>query len=143
MPLSKGKILEMAKGMRGRAKNCNNIARMRVTKGLLHAYVGRKEKKRTQRSLWISKINAGSRLYGVAYGNLIHGMQQCNIALDRKSLAELAAYEPLSFRAVVEQVKYAAQIPTKSYLDFGHVASVTVPSYGRYADEENKEASST
>ena len=66
MGLSRARILRLAKGFRGRAKNCIKIARLRVEKSLLHAYRGRKEKKRDQRSLWIARINAGAREHGVS-----------------------------------------------------------------------------
>lgn len=63
--MNKDKILRLAKGFRGRAKNCIRIARERVEKGLQYAYRDRKNKKREMRSLWITRINAGTRQYGV------------------------------------------------------------------------------
>lgn len=66
MPINKRKILQLAKGFRGRAKNCNRIARERVEKGLQYAYRDRRQKKRDFRSLWIQRINAGAREYGVS-----------------------------------------------------------------------------
>lgn len=65
MPINRAKILELAKGFRGRAKNVISIARPRVEKALQHAYRGRKEKKRVFRGLWIQRINAGAREHGV------------------------------------------------------------------------------
>ncbi len=65
MGLNKFKLLQLAKGFRGRAKNCVGLARRRVERALQNAYRGRKEKKRDQRGLWIARINAGSRQHGV------------------------------------------------------------------------------
>ncbi len=66
MPIGREKILEMAKGFRGRAKNCIKIARSRVEKALQHAYRGRKEKKREWRTLWIARMNAATREHHVS-----------------------------------------------------------------------------
>lgn len=102
----KDKILRLAKGFRGRAKNCIRIARERVEKSLQYAYRDRKNKKREMRRLWITRINAGTRQYGVRYSDLIHGLQQENIQVNRKMLSELAMNEPYSFKALVDQVKF-------------------------------------
>lgn len=67
MPMNKDKILQLARNFRGRARNCINIARARVEKALQHAYVGRKLKKRYWRSVWIQRINAGTREHGVSH----------------------------------------------------------------------------
>lgn len=145
--MNKGKILKLAKGFRGRAKNCIRIARQRVEKGLQYAFRDRRNKKREMRSLWITRINAGTRQYGVCdslgwleiffcccacllqlfacvffsstcdlvnflvemqvkYSELISGLQQQNIQINRKMLSELAMNEPYSFRALVNQVKF-------------------------------------
>ena len=98
-------ILELAKGMRGRAKNCYKIALRRVEKGLQHAYRGRKLKKRVARREWISQVGAGCREHGLSYSRLIHGMNLSSIALNRKIMAQLAQQEPYSFRAIIEQAK--------------------------------------
>jgi large subunit ribosomal protein L20 len=95
------------------AKNCIRLARNRVEKSLLHAYIGRKLKKRDFRSLWITKINAGTRQYDIQYSKFIHGCQLSHIHLNRKMLAELAEKEPYSFQSVVQQVKKWANVPTK------------------------------
>lgn len=102
----KEKILRLAKGFRGRAKNCIRIARERVEKSLQYAYRDRKNKKREMRRLWITRINAGSRQYGMRYSDFIHGLQDENIQLNRKMLSELAVNEPYSFKALVNQVTF-------------------------------------
>eukprot|EP00775_Hariotina_reticulata_P013662 gene13663-13784_t len=75
-------------------------------KALQHAYKGRKDKRRDFRALWIQRINAGAREHGVKYSLLMHGLREENVQLNRKMLAELAMYEPYSFKALVEQVQY-------------------------------------
>jgi large subunit ribosomal protein L20 len=96
--------LKLAKGFRGRAKNCYRIARPRVMKALQHAYKGRKLKKRQARSLWIQRINAGVRSidHGASYSWFINGMRRGDMELNRKVLSELAITEPFSFRSVYE-----------------------------------------
>lgn len=167
MGLNRQLVFKFAKGYRSRGKNCWRIARLRVEKALSRAFEGRKEKKRTNRALWIQQINAGSREHGVRdwgargrhapphgarcrhvhrhlgawalsshpfaargchpapvppvpnpppypgrplpqvrYGDLMHGLSQHNVQLNRKVLAELAAEEPYSFKALVDQVKH-------------------------------------
>mmetsp|Transcript_22337 Transcript_22337/g.69511 ORF Transcript_22337/g.69511 Transcript_22337/m.69511 type:complete len:120 (-) Transcript_22337:108-467(-) len=105
MGFAKHKILAMAKGFRGRAKNCIRIATGRVEKALLHQYKSRRTKKRDMRSLWTMRINAGTREHGVKYSQFIHGMREENIQINRKVLSELAMHEPRSFKALVDQVK--------------------------------------
>ena len=111
----------MAKGYRGRAKNTFRAAVRRVEKGLQYAYRDRKVKKRNYRKLWIERVNAGARQHGMSYSRFINGMQnlendsdedrseddsgKVRILLDRKVLADLAANEPFSFKAVVDVVK--------------------------------------
>ena len=119
--------LKMAKGFRGRAKNCYRIAKPRVMKALQHAYKGRKLKKRAARSLWIQRINAGARAIdaGASYSWLIHGAKQADLALNRKVLSELAISEPYSFRAVYEvaaDVSPLDQAKGRSLLGEGHEA---------------------
>ncbi|GFR53032.1 hypothetical protein Agub_g15724 [Astrephomene gubernaculifera] len=106
MPINRQKILQLASGFRGRARNCIKIARMRVEKGLQHAYVGRKLKKRYWRSVWIQRINAGTREHGMSYSGFITGLKEENVQLNRKVLSELAMNEPFSFKALVDQVRF-------------------------------------
>jgi large subunit ribosomal protein L20 len=101
------KILKMAKGYRGRAKNCFRVAIEKVEKALKYAYRDRKAKKRDFRGLWIQRINAAVRQEGLIYSKFINGLKLANIYLDRKVLADLAAREPASFKTIVEKVKKA------------------------------------
>ncbi|KAJ4879382.1 Ribosomal protein L20 [Raphanus sativus] len=100
--MNKKEIFKLAKGFRGRAKNCIRIARERVEKALQYSYRDRRNKKREMRGLWIERINAGSRQHGVNYGNFIHGLMKENIQLNRKVLSELSMHEPYSFKALVD-----------------------------------------
>ena len=99
------KVLKMAKGYYGARKNVWTVAKNAVEKGLLYAYIGRKQKKRNFRSLWIQRINAGARQHGMSYSELMGRLHKANIALDRKVLADLAMNHPEVFAAVVKQVK--------------------------------------
>jgi large subunit ribosomal protein L20 len=101
------KILKMAKGYRGRAKSCITVAREKVEKGLRYAYRDRRAKKRTFRSLWIQRINAGVREHGLVYSQFIGGLVKAGIVMDRKVLSDLATREPAAFKAIVEQAKAA------------------------------------
>lgn len=101
------KVLKMAKGYRGRSKNCFRIALQRVEKALQYAYRDRRNKKRDFRALWIQRINAAVRQYGLTYSRFIHGLQKADMALDRKVMADMAVQEPQAFKSVVEQVQKA------------------------------------
>lgn len=98
-------ILRMAKGFRGRAKNCFKLAIRRVEKGLLYSYKERRAKKRVFRKEWIQQLGAGSREYGLSYSKFIHALGLADIGLNRKMLSTLAREEPYSFRAIVEEAK--------------------------------------
>jgi len=99
------KILKLAKGYRDRSSTSFRIAVEKVEKGLQYAYRDRRVKKRTFRSLWIVRINAGVREYGLTYSEFMDGMKRSGMVLDRKILAEMAAREPVAFRALVEKVQ--------------------------------------
>ncbi len=101
------KILKMAKGYRGRNSTCYRVALQKVEKGLAYAYRDRKAKKRSFRSLWIVRINAGVRPHGLTYSNFIFGLNKAGINLDRKVLASLALHEPEAFSNIVKQAKAA------------------------------------
>ncbi len=101
------KIIDMAKGYRGRASTCFRVAIEKVEKALRYAYRDRRTNKRNFRKLWIVRINAGARANGTTYGRLINGLNLAGIKLNRKMLAELAAKEPANFTAVCEQAKAA------------------------------------
>lgn len=101
------KVLKLAKGYRGRAKNCFSIAIEKVEKALQYAYRDRRARKRDFRALWIQRINAGVRENGLVYSQFINGLKLASIELDRKVLADLAVRDPQAFKAVVEQAKAA------------------------------------
>lgn len=102
-------ILEKAKGYRGRQKNVLSIARQRVEKGLQYQYRDRKVRKRNFRSLWIQRINAGVREYGLTYAVFIDGLRHAGIEVDRKVLADIAVRDPDGFKVLVEKAKDARE----------------------------------
>lgn len=99
------RILKKAKGFYGKRKNVYTVAKNIVEKGQTYAYVGRKLKKREYRSLWIARINAAVREEGLTYSEFIHKLNQKQIGLDRKILADLAMNEPETFKKLVASVK--------------------------------------
>ena len=99
------KILNLTKGYWGARGNVWTIAKNTLEKGLTYAYRDRKNKKRTMRSLWIQRINAGVRQYGMSYSEFIGKVNAKNINLNRKVLADLAMNHTEAFKAVVDQVK--------------------------------------
>ena len=99
------KVLKLAKGYRGRSKNCFRIALQRVEKALQYAYRDRRAKKRDFRRLWIARINAAARECGITYSQFINGMNKAGIALDRKVLADIAVHDKAAFAGIVEQAK--------------------------------------
>ena len=99
------KILKMAKGYRGRSSTCFRPALQRVEKALQYAYRDRRNKKRNFRALWIQRINAAARLYGLNYSQFMHGINKAGIEIDRKALSVLAIAEPDSFKSIVEKVQ--------------------------------------
>lgn len=99
------KILKSAKGYFGRRKNVHTVAKNAVEKGMLYAYRDRKNKKRTFRALWITRINAGARLHGLSYSELMGKLKSNNIDLNRKVLADMAMNNPDAFAEIVNKVK--------------------------------------
>ncbi|MCX7696713.1 MAG: 50S ribosomal protein L20 [Bacteroidales bacterium] len=99
------KILKRTRGYWGRNKNVWTVARNRWEKGLTYAYRDRKTKKHNFRRLWIVRINAGVRPFGLSYSEFMGKLQKAQIQLNRKVLADLAMNEPETFKAVVEAVK--------------------------------------
>lgn len=99
------KILKLAKGYSGRNKNCYRIAKERVEKGLQYNYRDRRVRRRNFRSLWIVRLNAAVREFGLKYSNFINLLKKKDIILNRKILANLAVSEPEVFKAIVEKVK--------------------------------------
>lgn len=99
------KVLKAAKGYWGRRKNVWTVAKNAIEKGMQYAYRDRKQKKREFRRLWIARINAGARLNGMSYSQLMGGLKAANISLNRKVLADLAMNHPEAFTAIVAKVK--------------------------------------
>jgi large subunit ribosomal protein L20 len=98
-------ILKAAKGYFGRRKNVHTVAKNAVEKGMQYAYRDRKNKKRTFRALWIQRINAGTRQYGMSYSQFMGKVHANGIELNRKVLADLAMNHPEAFKTVVDKVK--------------------------------------
>ena len=99
------KVLKQAKGYFGRRKNVWTVAKNAVDKAMSYAYRDRRNKKRTFRRLWIQRINAGTRQYGMSYSVFMGKVKANNIELNRKVLADLAMNNPGAFKAIVQKVK--------------------------------------
>lgn len=99
------KILKQAKGFFGRRKNVWTIAKNAVEKAMQYSYRDRRVKKRNFRALWISRINAGARINGMSYSQLMGKIKSNKIDLNRKVLADLAMNHPNAFKAIVDKVK--------------------------------------
>jgi large subunit ribosomal protein L20 len=97
----------MAKGYYNARRKVFRVAKQAVTKALQYAYIGRKQKKRQFRSLWIVRINAAARQHGMSYSRFMNGLLKANITLDRKALADIAIHDPAAFGAIAEQAKRA------------------------------------
>ncbi|HEV2562028.1 MAG TPA: 50S ribosomal protein L20 [Rhizomicrobium sp.] len=97
------RVFKQVKGFYGRRKNTITSANAAADHALQHNYIGRKEKKRNFRALWIQRINAGCRLHGVTYSRFISGLAKAGIEIDRKVLSDLAIHEPDAFKALVDQ----------------------------------------
>lgn len=95
------KILELAKGYRGRGSTSYRIAIEKVEKALRYAYRDRRNRKRDFRALWIQRINAGVREHGLTYSQFMHGVKLAGLDLDRKVLSDIAIREPEAFAAIV------------------------------------------
>jgi large subunit ribosomal protein L20 len=105
------KILKRASGYFLTKSKLYQAAQEAVERGLKFAYVGRKQKKRQFRSLWIARINAAAKLNGTTYSLLIHGLKVAGVELDRKVLAEIAVADPAGFTALANQAKAALEKP--------------------------------
>lgn len=97
--------MKQAKGYFGRRKNVWTVAKNAVEKAMLYAYRDRRNKKRTFRALWITRINAGARLHGMSYSQFMGKVKANGIELNRKVLADLAMNHPEAFKAIVDKVK--------------------------------------
>lgn len=101
------KVLKAAKGFYGRRKNTIRVAKQAVEKANQYAYRDRKRRKRTFRALWIQRLNAAVRPFGLNYSRFIAGLDKAGILVDRKVLSDLAIREPAAFQAIVEKAKSA------------------------------------
>src|SRR6201990_2586890 len=101
------KVLEQAKGFRGRHSTSYKIAKNRLDKALRYQYRDRRLKKRDFRALWIQRINAAVRAFGLTYSRFINGLKKAGVELDRKVLADLAMKEPATFEGLVKQAQAA------------------------------------
>jgi len=101
------KVLKAAKGYYGRRKNTIRIAKQAVERANQYAYRDRKRKKRTFRALWIQRLNAAVRPFGLTYSRFIDGLGKAGVAVDRKVLSDLAISEPAAFEAIVGKAKAA------------------------------------
>ena len=99
------KVLDKAKGYRGRRKNVYRIAKNAVTKAGQYAYRDRRQRKRTFRALWIARINAAAREHGMSYSVFMNGLKRAHIEIDRKMLADLAVADKPAFAKIASQVK--------------------------------------
>ncbi len=101
------KILKQAKGYFGAKSKLYRTAREQVMKSGQYAYIGRKQKKRDFRALWITRINAACRINDISYSRFINGLKKANVTLNRKVLADMAVREPETFAKLVEVAKKA------------------------------------
>jgi len=99
------KIIKQAKGYFGRRKNVWTIAKNAVEKGLSYAYRDRRNKKRSFRSLWITRINAAARIHGLSYSEFMFKLKEKNIDFNRKVLADLAMNDPKAFDEIIKKIK--------------------------------------
>jgi large subunit ribosomal protein L20 len=101
------KIFKAAKGFYGRRKNTIRIAKQAVEKANQYAFRDRKRRKRTFRRLWIQRLNAAVRPFGINYSRFIAGLDKAGVLVDRKVLSDLAIAEPAAFQSIVEKAKAA------------------------------------
>jgi len=101
------KILKLAKGYRGAKSKLYKTANQAVMKSLVYSYIGRKQKKRTFRRLWIARISAATKMNGMNYSRFMDGLNKANIDMNRKMLSEIAIADPEAFASLVEKAKAA------------------------------------
>ena len=101
------KIISQAKGYYNARRKVFRVAKQAVIKAQQYAYIGRKQKKRNFRSLWITRINAAARINGMSYSRFMNGLLKAGIALDRKVLADIAVHDAAGFAALAEKAKSA------------------------------------
>ena len=101
------KVLELAKGYRGRGSTAYRVAIEKVEKALRYAYRDRRNRKRDFRALWIQRVNAGARQHGLTYSQFMHGIKLAGLDLDRKVLSDIAIREPEAFQAIAKTAQAA------------------------------------
>ena len=101
------KVIKQAKGFYGQKSRNFKAANPAVMRALRSAYVGRKNKKREHRRLWIARINAAARANGISYSKFMNGLKKSGIEMNRKMLSEMAIYDPAGFAALCETAKKA------------------------------------
>ncbi len=99
------KVLKLAKGYYGAKSKQFRVANQAVMKSQAYAYIGRKQKKRDFRKLWIARINAAARINGLSYSRMIHGLKNAGVDINRKMLSELAIYNAEAFASLAETAK--------------------------------------
>jgi large subunit ribosomal protein L20 len=104
------KVLDLAKGYRGRRKNVYRVAKEAVMKAGQYAYRDRRQKKRQFRALWIARINAAARECGLSYSVFMNGLRKASIEVDRKVLADIAVFDKPAFGKLVEQAKASLSV---------------------------------
>jgi large subunit ribosomal protein L20 len=101
------KVLKLAKGYFNARRKVFRVAKQAVTKAAQYAYIGRKQRKRQFRALWIVRINAGARMFGLSYSRFMNGLKKAEITLDRKVLSDIAVHDIAAFSKLAEQAKRA------------------------------------
>lgn len=101
------RVLKLAKGYRGAKSKLFRTAKQAVMKSLVYAYIGRKQKKRDFRRLWITRISAACKMNGINYSQFMNGLKKANIDMNRKMLSEIAIADAKAFTALVEKAKAA------------------------------------
>jgi large subunit ribosomal protein L20 len=101
------KILKLAKGYFNARHKVFRVAKQAVTRAAQYAYIGRKQRKRQFRALWIVRINAGARMFGLSYSRFMNGLKKAEITLDRKVLSDIAVHDIAAFGKLAEQAKQA------------------------------------
>lgn len=101
------RVLKLAKGYRGAKSKQFRTAKQAVMKSLVYSYIGRKQRKRDFRRLWITRISAAAKMNGINYSQFMNGLKKANINMNRKMLSEIAIADPAAFTALVEKAKAA------------------------------------
>ena len=101
------RVLKLAKGYRGAKSKQFRTAKQAVMKSLVYAYIGRKQRKRDFRRLWITRISAAAKMNGINYSQFMNGLKKAGINMNRKMLSEIAVADPAAFTALVEKAKAA------------------------------------